>query len=435
VAAGTEAGPWDELAASLRGRGVRIIHALHPDLFGRARSKQFPLSELQCLARGVAYSKTSLAESLDGEMLPGAGFPAGQGHPDLHAVPDPATARVVPWEPDAAWLLSDLVEHGRPSALCSRTAVRDVCAAFDEHDLAPVVAAEPEFYLTSVGEGTVEPYCDGRNALSYSTGCGVDPSGVVGRLHRCAIELDLDVGAATSEYSRGQFEINLRHGPALAAADRAFLLKEATKAVARREGLLATFMAKPFAGEEGSSLHLHVSVWRAGENVFARPDGTLSETCLSFVAGVLEHAPALTAFASPTVNSYKRLQPGGLVATVASWGSDNRLDYLRIPQERGEATRVELRAGDASASPYLLTAATLLAGLDGIERGLRPRGEPKALPRTLEAAIDELERDEVLSGRLRPELLQTYAALKRMEAARFAETVTEWEWQRYAQHA
>jgi glutamine synthetase len=426
---------WEELERWLEATGVRIVHVLHADLFGRSRSKQYPLCELAALSEGIGYSKTSLAESLQGEMLPGARFPAEQGHPDVHAVGEPRSARVLPWQPDTAWLLADLVEQDAASALCSRSALRAVCARLSSAGLTPVVAAELEFYLLTRQDGEPRPYRDAEAGLSYSTGTGVDPGGVLGALHRFLIDLGIGAGAATSEYSRGQFEVNLRHDSALAAADHAFLLKEATKTVAHGQGLEATFMAKPFTREEGNSLHLHISLWRDEDNAFLRADGALSDICLAFIAGLIDHAPALTAFASPTINSYKRLQPGGIVATEAGWGHDNRLAYLRVPQERGDSTRIEMRGGDASANPYLLTAVTLLAGLDGIERDLRPVEPSKPLPRTLDAALDELERDERLVARLERELVDTYVALKRLESTRFAETVTDWERRQYGRHA
>jgi glutamine synthetase len=426
---------WEEVERWLEARGVRIVHVLHADLFGRSRSKQYPLSELAALSEGIGYSKTSLAESLQGEMLPGARFPAEQGHPDVYAVGEPRSARVLPWQADTAWLLADLVEQHTASALCSRSALRAVCARLASAGLTPVVAAELEFYLLTRQDGQLRPYCDAEAGLSYSTGAGVDPGGVLGTLHRSLIDLGVGAGAATSEYSRGQFEVNLRHFPALAAADHAFLLKEATKTVAHRQGLEATFMAKPFSRDEGNSLHLHISLWRDEDNAFLRADGALSDLCLAFIAGLIDHAPALTAFASPTINSYKRLQPGGIVATEAGWGHDNRLAYVRVPQERGDSTRIEMRGGDASANPYLLTAVTLLAGLDGIERDLRPGESSKPLPRTLDAALDGLERDERLVARLERELVDTYVELKRLESARFAETVTDWEWSQYGRHA
>jgi glutamine synthetase len=209
------------------------------------------------------------------------------------------------------------------------------------------------------------------------------------------------------------------------------------KDVAASNGLLATFMAKPFSEHEGSSHHVHVSLWQGDENAFAAAGGALSGLASAFAGGVLAHAQGLTAIASPTVNSYKRLaSTGSLVPSGAALGGDNRLSYLRIPSDRGRATRVEVRAADASANPYLLTAAILAAGLDGIERELDPRAlGTAALPASLDDALTALERDDVLRGALGPDLVAVLVALRRRECERYAATVTDWEWREYAHHA
>ena len=172
-----------------------------------------------------------------------------------------------------------------------------------------------------------------------------------------------------------QWEINLTHSHALDAADRAFRFKAAVKDLATREGLLATFMGKPFNGDAGSGFHLHLSLCgEGGANAFA--DAAGEEGCAQllqhFIAGVIAHAPALMAFLNPTVNAYRRIDPHELVPTRACWGYDNRFGLVRVPPERGAATRVEMRLADGSANPYLATAALLFAGLDGIERELTP---------------------------------------------------------------
>ena len=209
--------------------------------------------------------------------------------------------------------------------------------------------------------------------MAYTTGVRADPERRRAPDPRRARRVRARRHDRAARVLAGQFEINLSHTDALAAADRAFLLEEIVKDVAASNGLLATFMAKPFSEHEGSSHHVHVSLWR-GERTRSRATGRgLSELASAFAAGVLAHARGLTAVASPTVNSLQaargKREP---VPAGAALGGDNRRSYLRIPAERGRATRVEVRAADASANPYLLTAAILAAGLDGIERGLDP---------------------------------------------------------------
>jgi glutamine synthetase len=424
-------------AARLRTDGIRFVRVMHPDPYGRARSKELPIDSLADVLGGLGYCEASLVEGLDGEPLMDPEFPGGQGFPDVHAVPDLSTLRSSPWQPDTAWMLADLRAPEGPSPLCCRGVLSRQVAALDARGLHAVVASEPEFYLVREGaDGRPSLYSPGTG-MAYTTGVRADPDGVLRQIHAALDSFEIGVTTANREYSPGQFEINLSHTDALAAADRAFLLEEIVKDVAASQGLLATFMPKPFSEHEGSSHHVHVSLWQGADNVFAREDGGLSELASAFAAGVLAHARGLTALASPTINSYKRLAASGsLVPAGAGLGGDNRLSYLRIPSERGRATRVEVRAADASANPYLLTSAILAAGLDGIDRGLSPEAlGTSALPRTLGEALDALERDEVLVETLGLRLTTVLVALKRRECERYAATVTDWEWREYAHHA
>jgi glutamine synthetase len=255
-----------------------------------------------------------------------------------------------------------------------------------------------------------------------------------------------------------QYEINVKHSEALDAADRAFMLKAAVKEIAVREGLLATFMGRPFADQGGSGFHLHLSLQgEDGGNAFAGDDGEdgLSRLAGQFVAGVLEHAAGLQALLGPTVNAYKRILPDSLAPTHGNWGHDNRTAMCRVPLERGARSRVEIRTGDGAACAHLITGALLLAGLDGIERGLTPPAPVAGdayrtddahagtrLPSDLGAALDALEADTVLVESLGRELVDTFVAIKRFEVERFAgavgaldvEVVSEWELQEYAAH-
>jgi glutamine synthetase len=435
---GTQTG--DEVltaAARLRTDGIRFVRVMHSDPYGRARSKELPIDSLADVLGGLAYCEASLVEGLDGEPLTGPAFPGGRGFPDVHALPDLATLRSSPWQPDTAWMLADLRAADGPSSLCCRGVLSRQVARLEGRGLSPVVASEPEFYLVrEQADGPPALYSPGTG-MAYTTGVRADPDGVLRQIHGALDSFDLGVTTANREFSPGQFEINLSHTDALAAADRAFLLEEIVKDVAASNGLLATFMAKPFSEHEGSSHHVHVSLWRGDENAFAGAGGRLSDLASAFAAGVLAHAPGLTAVASPTINSYKRLAASaGLVPAGASLGGDNRRSYLRIPSGRGRAARVEVRAADASANPYLLTAAILAAGLDGIERGLDPEAlGTTALPASLDEALDALERDDVLIDALGSELAEVLVALKRRESARYAATVTDWEWREYAHHA
>jgi glutamine synthetase len=265
-----------------------------------------------------------------------------------------------------------------------------------------------------------------------------DPAGMLPLLLKECRELGAYSG--NQEFGGGQFEINIRHAPALLAADRAFLFKYLVKEIAAAKGLAATFMGRPFDGKAGNGFHMHISLDNDG-NVFDDPSGQygLSQTALSFMAGVLDHAPALSAILNPTVNAYKRLG-FGLAPISAYWGPDNRAAYVRVPPERGAGARLEFRIGDGAANPYLALAALLAAGADGIERGLTPadpvkKDQPEGgppLPASLGEALDALTRDKILADRLGGAFVDAFIRLKRQELDRFMRAVTDWEFREYA---
>jgi glutamine synthetase len=206
-------------------------------------------------------------------------------------------------------------------------------------------------------------------------------------------------------------------------------------------------MGKPWNDDEGSGFHLHVSLANAeGDNTCADPDDAegLATVSRHFIAGVLEHAPAMMVFFNPTVNSYRRLNAEALVPTRINWGHDNRFTLVRVPQERGEATRIEVRLGDGTANPYLAFTAALAAGLDGIRRELEPpaplegliyelpeeqQGTP--LPTSFEEALEALAADDVIGDAMGAELIETFQTIKGPELDRFRAWVTDWEFAEY----
>jgi glutamine synthetase len=438
-AASPAAAQVEQAIETFAARGVHTARVSHCDLFGKCRSKDLPLDRLAMAVKGLGFCLISMVEDINGNPLDLPGFAGDSPFPDMHSRVDLSTGAVLPWEPDTAWFLADL--HG-DHGLSPRGALRRAAAELEVLGLNATMAPELEFYLLERQGEAVARYGAGTG-LAYTTGRHADPRGAFKRIHRGLVELGLGVTAAHHEFSPGQFEINLDHGEALDAADRAFRFKEAVRELAACEGLEANFMAKPFTDAEGSSCHVHVSLGRDGENVFAGDDNGLADTCRAFVAGLLEHADGLTALGAPTVNSYRRLVPGGMAPTRADWGGDHRFTYIRIPPERLAGTRVELRGADSSANPYLLQCGVLVAGLDGIRRGLRPPqpcaagddSSGRLLPQSLERALDALESDPVLVDGLGSELVRTFAALKRNEAQREHCHVSGWDWAEYAFHS
>jgi glutamine synthetase len=417
---------------------VTSVRVLYPDLHGIARGKDVPIGEFDHAAEhGLAFCAAIMGTDL--RHTPVVGPEAG--YPDLLAVPDLSTLTMVPWEPGLAACIADLrpIAPGSAEPADPRGALKRAIAGFEELGLSPIVGPELEFFLCVKDEGGLRRYVDNLSMV-YTVGPQADPKGVVRELAEALSRLGMGAFAANHEFMNSQYEINLRHAPALDAADRAFRLKTAVKDVAAIHGLVATFMGKPFNDQGGSGFHLHFSADRDDENAF---DGVTDEM-RRFTAGILAHAPALTAFLNPTVNAYKRLVPDSLAPTHANWGWDNRTTFIRIPAERGRATRVEVRVGDGSANPYLAIAATLFAGLHGLRDQL-DLPEPTAgdaytqeqdnpLPASLTDALDALEADALLRDAIGAPIVDTFLAMKRFEAERHRQWVSDWERDEYLHH-
>ncbi len=285
--------------------------------------------------------------------------------------------------------------------------------------------------------------------MVYTVGPQADPQGIFrGLLEACAA-LGIGAIAANHEFMNSQYEINLRETTPLRAADNAFRFKAAVKDYAAQRGLLATFMGKPFNDQGGSGTHMHISLEREGRNCMDDPDAEagISTELRHFVAGTLEHAPALMAFLNPTVNAYRRILPDSLAPIAGNWGLNNRTTFVRIPPERGSACRLEIRVGDGAANPHLITAAILFAGIDGLKRKLDPPAPLEGdayhlpeeeqglrLPTSLDEALDALEADEVIREAVGPEIVDTFLAVKRFELERHRLHVSDWDLAEYMHH-
>jgi glutamine synthetase len=424
---------------------VSSVRVLYPDLHGVARGKDVPLVEFDRVAdHGLAFCAAVMSTDLRHTPVLGGEI----GYPDLVAKPDLASLTLVPWEPGVACCIADVhaVAPGSRVPADPRGAVRRAVAAYEELGLAPIVGPELEFFLCERDEqGGLKRYVDNLSMV-YTVGPQADPRGIVRQITEALAGMGLGTFAANHEFMNSQYEINLRHGPALTAADRAFRLKVAVKDVAALNGMLATFMGKPFNDQGGSGFHLHISADRDDDNAFADrtdPDG-VSDELRRFTAGVLAHAPALMAFVCPTINAYRRIVPDSLAPINISWGWDNRTTFVRIPAERGRATRVELRIGDGSANPYLAIAAVLFAGLHGLREEL-PLPDPVdgdaytqeaggSVPLSLGEALDALEADAFLRDAVGEAIVEPFLAMKRFELERHRAWVSDWERDEYIHH-
>jgi glutamine synthetase len=352
---------------------------------------------------------------------------AAGGYPDMRARPLLDTFRPIPWRPGAAAVLCEaLTERERtPLPICPRQALRRIVdeAARDGHDFR--AALELEFYLLHA-DGTP---CRAGGCYALGADAAIEP--VLRDIRQDLSAFGIAVEASHVEFGMGQVEINVHPAAALTAADDAVYLKAVVKEIALRHGLRATFMARPWSDQPGSGMHLHLS--RISEQ------STQREHCL---AGLLEHLPALVFLSTTTVNGYKRLVEQSFAPTTATWGRDNRTAAVRLPGPDKEQ-RLEYRGGAADANPYLLLAGCLAAGLDGLRRRLKPParadGDAHALgpplPRSLSEGMAGFEVDAVLREALGPALAMHLREMARREWRLFLAAITDWERERYQEHA
>jgi len=374
------------------------------------------------------------------------------GYPDALARIDLSTYRLIPWEPGTALFLVDYFdEQDRPLAVSPRGVLRRVVEKARQMGFEPEVATEFEFFLFREDSHSIRAkhYRDLTPLSPGMFGYSVQRTGVHWELAHAVLDSMRDFGIELegfhTETGPGVYETAIRHGHALAAADKAGLFKSGVKQVAARQGLIATFMAKWNADLPGASGHLHQSLWAQGrdENLFydAQAPKGISELMKHYMAGQLKLMPELTALACPTVNSYKRLVPGVWAPTNATWGIDNRTAALRaVLGPSSKSVRVEYRLSGADINPYLAIAASLASGLYGIEQRLDPPEpvsgnayEAKApeLPGSLDQATQLLKYSPLAAELLGEEFVDHYVRTRQWEARQYQKAVTDWERERY----
>ncbi|WTW98552.1 glutamine synthetase family protein [Streptomycetaceae bacterium NBC_01309] len=439
-----------ETVAELKDKGVDVVRVTYPDLIGTDRGRDVLVDHLPSVCEhGLAFCRAVYHTTPRGETLAVAGG-LDAGLPDVCVYPELDTLRPIPWEPGVAWCLGETTDPatGQLAPEGPRSVLRNVLARMtQESGLHPVVGPELEYFLCeSDGNGGWKRYGEASGNV-YVAGRRGDPDAHLLRTLRHLHKLGIGATTGNHEYSSGQFEINLDHSDALDAADRAYLFKASIKELARLDGMLATFMAKPFNDEGGSGFHFHMSCVDAdGANAFDGPGEPygLSAVAGHAIAGILRHAPGIAAVLNPTVNSYKRFGPDTLAPWLIDWGLDNRSAMVRIPPERGPGARLEVRLGDASANPYLATAALVAAAHLGIRDRLAPpaplegygydTSKAPVLPASLSEALDAFAADSDLIGLLGKEFADAFLTYKRDEVARFNQHVTDWEFAEYAYH-
>ncbi|MCQ2462141.1 MAG: type I glutamate--ammonia ligase [Clostridia bacterium] len=373
---------------------------------------------------------------------------------DMRLYPDYDTFAVFPWETAngrVARLICDVYcADGTPFEGDPRNVLRRAIKKAADMGYTCKVGPECEFFLFRIGE-------DGKPTLNANDNAGYFDMGPVDKGEECREEIchsledmGFEIEASHHENAQGQHEIDFKYDEILKTADNVMTFRYCVKYIALKRGLHATFMPKPVYGVCGSGMHTNMSLDKDGKNAFCDPEDEygLSGTAYSFIAGVMAHIKEMTLVTNPLVNSYKRLVPGYEAPIYIAWSAQNRSPLIRIPAARGEGTRVEIRNPDPSANPYLEMAACLMAGLDGIEKGMTPppptdsniyklsKDEKKeagieSLPASLEEACREFKKSEFMKQALGEHVFKKYLSAKKAEWEDYRKRVTQWELENY----
>ena len=373
---------------------------------------------------------------------------------EMFLYPDLDTFAILPWRPQqgkVARFLCDLYcADGTPYKNSSRYILKQNLEKAGEEGYTFFADPECEFFLFHTDDNGI-PTTVSHEQAGY---LDVSPLDLGENARRDMVltleDMGVEVESSHHEKAPAQHEIDLKYGPALITADNIMTFKLAVKTMAKRRGLHASFMPKPKYGINGSGMHINMSLSKDGYNIFRDEEDAvgLSHEAYCFIGGLMRHMKSMAAVTNPLVNSYKRLVPGFEAPVYIAWSVKNRSPLIRIPTERGEGTRIELRCPDPAANPYLALAVCLAAGLDGIKNQIMPpdavkrnifemsRAEKKAagitaLPANLLEAVRELEKSEFMKEVLGDAFVERYATAKRAEWEAYTAQVTEWEIDQY----
>ncbi|MFI5040842.1 MAG: glutamate--ammonia ligase [Acidimicrobiales bacterium] len=447
------------LADRLAGEGVEYVLGGWIDIAGRSKSKVVPIAHLpNLLAGSERYTPRGMGDL--GQMTP--------NEDECVAMPDPATLLVCPWDRRWAWMAADLLFGGsEPFALCPRSILKRQLALAADQGVIFNLGVETELFVfrpESLGraDGYLEPMARSgglKPTAAYDGEAAMDAIGFLDPMARYMTETGFGLFSFDTEGGDAQYEFDFTYAPALEMADRLTFFRLMVKQVAKQAGLIATFMPKPYTSAWGSGHHFNMSLvdGDTGTNLFRDADDARgkgwSKTAYAFVAGIIRHARAIAALATPTVNSYKRLAPRLVDGSVswapvhASYGDNNRSCMLRLPRNR---PAIENRAVDSAANTYLTAAVMLAAGLEGVRLGLDP-GEPieeltydwaeggtqptpsgaVRLPRNLQEAVDAFLEDPLIEEVFPSRFVSAYAEMKQKEWDDYHREVSEWERDKY----
>ena len=433
----------EDIIRLVRDEDIQFIRRQFTDIFGQLQNVAITASQIERAVNNEIM--------MDGSSI--EGFVRIE-ESDQYLWPDLDTFAILPWRPQYGKVARLICEvhnpDGTPFVGDPRNVLKRALKRAENMGYTFNAGPELEFFLFQTDE-------DGRPTTKTSDEAGYFDLGPLdhGESTRREIclsleEMGFEIEASHHEVAAGQHEIDFKYADALKAADNIMTFKLAVKTLAQKNGLHATFMPKPVYGAAGSGMHINMSLFRNGQNVFfdESAPSQLSPLAYQFIAGLLAHVRGFCALTNPLVNSYKRLVPGYEAPCHLAWSSSNRSALIRIPAPRGQGTRVELRSPDPSCNPYLVFAACLTAGLEGIEKGLTPPPEvpeninamtPEAraahgiesLPGTLEAAIRAMEADRLVLDALGPHVSAQYINGKLREWEGYRTQVSQWELDRY----
>jgi glutamine synthetase len=432
----------DRVLAGWGEQGIRNVRFELPDLHGTSRSKIVPIQHAAGFAsEGLnMYGGTVVLDSRS-DVVPGTLYNEEIAYADQLLRPDPSTAAIVPWVEDTGRFICDTTwADGRPLGAAPRHVFRRVLDRCTALGYEPMIGIEYEFYLLNLE--THQPLFQGYHIFNTVRNTWVP---AIDRIITEMREFGVDIITANCEYASSQWEINYRPGQGMAGPDRAFSFKNGVKEIARQEGLLATFMSKPFPDSAGCGAHTHMSLLHAGsgENAMSdeQADFGFSRVGRQFIAGQLRHAASIYALLAPTVNCLKRRRRHTFSPTNVSWGLEDRSAFVRLKGGSRQSRHIENRAPSGMSNPYLVCAALLASGMLGIieelelEAPARPPAEEDEtktpLPTSAEESLRLLEADEKITEMLGAEFVKAYTVMRRYELQRFADHVTDWELQEY----
>ena len=441
----------NELKTRIEEGEIDTVIVAIPDVFGRLVGKRFTGQfYLQSVAEHGTHGCNYLL-TVNIEMDPMEGFKLANweaGFGDFAMRPDASSIRILPWQPGAALVICDFVRDAGDYVLeAPRSVLRRQVDLLAKQGFVCKCATELEFYLFN--NSYPEAFASGYRNLSPSSDYRIDYHTMqpareealfrAVRNQMCAAGVPVE--SSKGEWGRGQHEVNFVYGDPLPIADMHVVFKQGIKEIAAQQGRSITFMAKPSMSEAGNSCHIHCSLWKDGRNAFAESSGDgHTKLFRQFLGGLLKYSPELCYFFGPTINSYKRYQPGSWAPTKMAWSNDNRTVGFRVVGH-GNGLRIENRMPGADANPNLALAATIAAGMAGIRENLDCGDDYKgnayvdtklkALPSSLEQSIDLLRGSKLAHEAFGPDVVDFYTHTGSLEVQAFNNSVTDWEKIRY----